>query len=95
MIQRVAYTLLKRHFIGIRLFRLGVQMAVIEGHFRILLMNFTTSELIFLCKSKSKKGFMFSPLLVSAILPESLLLLLYHVPAEKATGFAAFLNVGD
>jgi len=38
---------------------------------------------------------MFSPLLVSAILPESLLLLLYHVLAEKATGFAAFLNVGD
>ena len=24
-----------------------------------------------------------------------LVLLLYHVPAEKATGFAAFLNVGD
>lgn len=95
MMQRVAYTLLKRHFIGIRPFRLGVQMAVIEGHFRILLMNFTTSESIFLCKSKSKKGFMFSPLLVSAILPESLLLLLYHVLAEKATGFAAFLNVGD
>jgi hypothetical protein len=30
---------------------------------------------------------MFSPLLVSAILPGFLLLLLYHVPAEKATGF--------
>ena len=95
MIQRVAYTRLKRHFIGIRPFRLGVQMAVIEGHFGILLMNSTTSELIFLCRSKSKKGFMFSPLLVSVILPESLLLLLYHVLAEKATGFAAFLNVGD
>ena len=48
---------MKRHFIGIRPFRLGVQMAVIEGHFGILLMNSTTSELIFLCRSKSKKGF--------------------------------------
>ena len=95
MIQRAAYTRLKKHFIGIRPFRRDVQMAVIEGHFGILLMNSTTSELIFLCKSKSKKGFMFSPLLVSVILPESLLLLLYHVLAEKATGFAAFLNVGD
>ena len=32
----------------------------------------------------------FSPLLVSAILPGFLLLLLYHVSAEKATGFAVF-----
>ena len=36
------------------------EMAVIEGHFGILLMNSTTSELIFLCRSKSKKGFRFS-----------------------------------
>ena len=50
MIQRAAYTRLKKHFIGIRPFRLGVQMAVIEGHSGILLMNFTTSELIFICK---------------------------------------------
>ena len=50
----------ERHFIGIRPFRRDVQMAVIEGHFGILLMNFTISELIFLCESKSKKGFRFS-----------------------------------
>ena len=31
-------------------FRRDVQMAVIEEHSGILLMNFTTSELIFLCK---------------------------------------------
>jgi hypothetical protein len=36
---------------------------------------------------------MFSPLLVSVILPGSLLLLLYHVPAKKATGFMR--NIGQ
>ena len=35
---------------ALRPFRRDVQMAVIEGHSGILLMNFTTSELIFLCK---------------------------------------------
>ena len=45
-----AYTHLKKHFIDIRLFRRDVQMAVIEEHSGILLMNFTISELIFLCK---------------------------------------------
>jgi len=36
---------------------------------------------------------MFSPLLVSAILPGFLLLLLYHVHPEKATGFMR--NIGQ
>lgn len=49
-IQRAAYTRLKKHFIGIRPFRRDVQMAVIEEHSGILLMNFTISELIFPCK---------------------------------------------
>ncbi len=40
----------EKHFIGIRPFRRDVQMAVIEEHSGILLMNFTISELIFLCK---------------------------------------------
>ena len=45
--KRAAYTRLKRHFIGIRPFRRDVQMAVIEEHSGILLMNFTISELIY------------------------------------------------
>ena len=45
--KRAAYTRLKRHFIGIRPFRWDVQMAVIEEHSGILLMNFTISELIY------------------------------------------------
>ena len=59
-IQRAAYTRLKKHFIDIRPFRRDVQMAVIEEHSGILLMNFTISELIFLCKSKNEKDFRFS-----------------------------------
>ena len=44
---------------GIRRIRLGVQMAVIEGHVRILLNNFTHQNRYFYENKRTKRNFRF------------------------------------